>query len=458
MRGYADNSRSNLSARLGRTIFGGTLIIVALTAIPYGTVDPWWESVFEAAVFAIVILCLIEAAIIRSTPLEQWRLLYPLFAIAGLAVVQSITWGHRAGGAAMEGTLLGRALSADPFETCRFAFKLLATTLCFAILLRHTSNPVRFRLLVFMIVSVALASALFGLARTVLTHPVFSRLNPDRSFGQFENRNHFALLMEIGIGVILGLGLSQRHRRLRLVACVLAGLVLWTALLLTHSRGAVVSLMVEIPFFFLLYSIYRAASGDKGRVISSRSFSPLKKIGLAGLLLATVAASVVLIGGDQTIDHLRETPDEFAQSIDGTPKVARPEIWQATLKLIRHNPVMGVGFAAYPMAISKYLESSPGKFNPLQAHNDYLEVLASGGIVAGSLFAWFLIGCVRQIRARLQSRDPNLAVRCGACAGLFAIGVHSLFDFGLHITVNALACMALIIVAVKSVAEKPVSI
>src|SRR5262249_32221195 len=86
---------------------------------------------------------------------------------------------------------------------------LLATTLCFAILLRHTSNPVRFRLLVFMIVSVALASALFGLARTVLTHPVFSCLYPDRSFCQFVNRNQFALLVEVGLRVLFGLGTSR---------------------------------------------------------------------------------------------------------------------------------------------------------------------------------------------------------------------------------------------------------
>src|SRR5215471_18036692 len=100
----------------------------------------------------------------------------------------------------------------------------------------------------------------------------------------------------------------------------------------------------------------------------------------------------------------------------------RPEIWQATLRLIRENSVLGVGFGAYSVAITKYINSSAGDFAPQQAHNDYLEVLASGGIVAGSLFAWFLISCIRQVRARLQSHDRNLAVRCGACAGLFAVG------------------------------------
>jgi hypothetical protein len=40
-------------------------------------------------------------------------------------------------------------------------------------------------------------------------------------------------------------------------------------------------------------------------------------------------------------------------------------------------------------------------------------------------------------------------MRCGSLAGLFAVAVHSLFDFGLQITINSLVCLLLIVLAVR---------
>jgi putative inorganic carbon (HCO3(-)) transporter len=163
-----------------------------------------------------------------------------------------------------------------------------------------------------------------------------------------------------------------------------------------------------------------------------------------------VAASVVLVGGDETINRLESTPNEFAARSVGPPRNYRPQIWWGTLELIKDHPLVGVGFAGYSVAIPRYLRLS-GTWQLEQAHNDYLEVLASGGVVGGSLFVWFLLIFARSTVNHPQS-DSHVgrAVKCGAVAGLFAVAVHSLFDFGLHITVNSLVCTALVVVAVKS--------
>jgi len=442
--------RERVSGFLARAIFCGLLLVIALTAIPFGTVDPWWESVFEAWVFMLVILWIIQASIGGAPWVREYQLLLPLLVLVIFSVIQSLPLGKGADGPAMAGVMVNRALSADPFETWRFAFKMLAVTLTLGLLLSYTSTESRLRTVVYVVVAVALASAVFGLLAPRLPQNllrlVSTRLSPDKSYGQFENRNHFAFLMEMAIGLVLGLAVNDWHHRKWLALYVLSGLIMWGALLLTHSRGGVFALMFEIPFFFLLYKRLGMERDSRERPAKKRPGSFV----LAGLLLGAVAASVILVGGDETIYRIELTPAEFTARQVGPPKIDRPDIWLATLKLIKDHPLAGVGFAAYSVAIPRHISSS-GEWTPEQAHNDYLEVLASGGLIGGVLLVWFLVAFVKISRKRLLSHyNRERAIKCGALGGLFAVAVHSIFDFGLHITVNTLVCLALITVVLKN--------
>src|SRR6266850_6107585 len=231
--------RRQIRRLLDGAIFYGLLILIALVAVPYGTVDPWWDSIFEAAVFGFTILWLLEG-LLRGTWLEPThRLLIPLLILVVFALAQSMGLWKYDGGAALAGTRLSWTISADPFGTWRFAHKLLAITLTLGLLLRYSSSRRRLRVLIYLVVTVALASALFGLVRAASPRAVMGlvgdRLSQSGSYGQFENRNHFALLMEMAIGLILGLSFGDRSHRKLLFLYLLSGLILWAALLLTHS-------------------------------------------------------------------------------------------------------------------------------------------------------------------------------------------------------------------------------
>jgi O-antigen ligase len=262
--------------------------------------------------------------------------------------------------------------------------------------------------------------------------------------------------MEMSIGLVLGLIIADRAHKRRLVLYALAGLTLWAALLLTHSRGGVLSLLFEVPLFFLLFTNVRNVSkskrNSKESTVSekrSRASRTVTSIIAGCLIIAGVVASVIFVGGDETIRRLERTPDEFVSRTNDPPKMARPQIWKATLELIKENPLVGVGFAGYSVAIPQYLKSS-GERTPEQAHNDYLELLASGGLVAAALGLWFFGIFKRLAKVRLrETAGFHQALSCGALAGLFAVAVHSFFDFGLHITVNSLVCAGLIVLAVK---------
>jgi O-antigen ligase len=85
---------------------------------------------------------------------------------------------------------------------------------------------------------------------------------------------------------------------------------------------------------------------------------------------------------------------------------------------------------------------------PQEAHNDYLELLASGGLVGLGIGVWFAIVVLRRMRKNLVAPNRFRRAACfGAVLGIAGVAVHSLVDFGLHTIVNALVFTTLIVIA-----------
>jgi O-antigen ligase len=73
------------------------------------------------------------------------------------------------------------------------------------------------------------------------------------------------------------------------------------------------------------------------------------------------------------------------------------------------------------------------------AHNDYLQALADGGAVGGALALVFIVLLGRAVWRATRAADPlEAGLALGSGAGLFALLVHSAFDFNLQIPSNAL--------------------
>jgi O-antigen ligase len=88
-----------------------------------------------------------------------------------------------------------------------------------------------------------------------------------------------------------------------------------------------------------------------------------------------------------------------------------------------------------------------------QAHNDYLDIAANGGIIGLLLASWFVVAVCRKTMAAFKSRRGyQRAAALGAAAGCLAIAAHSVVDFGLQVTGIAVVFAALIVVMV---AEMP---
>jgi O-antigen ligase len=96
---------------------------------------------------------------------------------------------------------------------------------------------------------------------------------------------------------------------------------------------------------------------------------------------------------------------------------------------------------------------SDGALRVPQAHNDYLQIVADCGVVGGLIAIWFLIILFRTVMRGIRSRDTLYAgLALGSGSGIFALLVHSLFDFNLQLPANALLFLVLLAIAVYAAA------
>jgi len=454
------------SARvLDKIIFSCLLGLIVLTLIPYGTVDQWWEAAFECAVFAISAIWIFEVLLRGSWEVRRLLILLPLVLIAAFAFAQAFELpgflAKVSGGLAVQ-----RTLSIDRYQTYLTATKTLSLTMFLGLLLLHTSNPGRLRWLVRVIVAVGLASALFGIIRQLLQSPDSARgfvlpfLFPEMGYGQFLSTNVFAYLMEMVFALLAGLMLGGGVRRNRILIQLAIAVIVWTALVLSNSRGAILSLTFQsILLLFVALNWYTARrlpreDGKQPKWLTFLRTSVVVRVLFIIVIIGTLVVGVLWMGGEELASKLQKENSAQAK-IDGT---TRQEIWRSSWRLIKHYPLTGVGFGAYFLKIPEYQIGS-GRIKVEQAHNDYLELAASGGILAVGLAGWFIVLISWRARFSLRSNDAyRRAASLGAAAGILSVCVHSLVDFGLQVTGIAVVFAGLVVILVADNRVESVSV
>lgn len=405
-----------------KTVFALLVCVVVITPLPYGTVEAWWKAIFICAVFAVSIISILEIVITNSLRKNSLLVLLPLLALTTLAYVQSWT-----------------GISADSFQTRFFALQLLALTVFLALLYRYAATEPRLRVLAHAVIGVAVVSAIFGTLRLTTQHEtgfLLPLLKPNQGFAQFINKNHFAYLMEMAIGLVIGLSFAERSKQNLLYLALLPPL--WVALVLSNSRGGILAMLTQIVIASML--LLRWAK---------------LRLALAAVLVAGVCAGTLWIGGDRLVNTI--APNEQATNTIATRENAsRNEIWRATVKLFAAHPLLGAGLGGYWIAITSYHDAS-GVLVPQEAHNDYLELLASGGVIGLAIGVWFAVTVIRVAQKNLWSSTGFVrALRLGAVLGLAGVAVHSLFDFGLHLLGNAVVFLTLIMMATTQIETRKV--
>lgn len=450
-------SHAGRSARVARVlemvIFVALLALIVLTAIPYGTNQPWSKALFECVVLGLAALWIIEGMLSASWWRPAHRLLLPGFVLIAYAFFQTLPFSKGSVGGGIEGGVW-RAVSFDPQSTRLVVMHLLGYVLVLGLLLRYTNTRRRLRTLIYLVIGIAVLSAVFGMARQMTQGEETGFLLPglmrDVGYGQFINRNHFALLMEMALGLTLGLIIAGGVRREKMLIYLAPALPLWAALVLSNSRGGILAMLSQMIFLVLIYSVSRREreASKKATWLLRAARSSVARAAIIVVLLVGLIFSVFWLGGERLINRIGLDDEITATGRDSTP---RREIWRSTWQVIKANPVFGVGFGAYWVSIDQFNDRS-GKYKPYAAHNDYLDIFATGGLIGLALAGWFVFLVIKRARIQLRSADRFRRAACaGALVGLFGVAVHSLVEFGLQTTVNAVIFVVLIAIATAEV-------
>lgn len=254
-------------------------------------------------------------------------------------------------------------------------------------------------------------------------------------YGPYVNRNHYAGFMVGLLPVVVAMFLYHRPtlrysslrerlaeilRHKRTNEHVLVGfgsILIGVSVLLTRSRGGIISLCVSMAFMY--YMLKRRDSG--------RAF-------LLVLLMGLLIPAVEWFGWTHILDRF-----EVLLSPELGLANFRVEMWEGALGIIRDFPLLGAGQGAFMDIYRSYGVSPPGLVVD-HAHNDYLEIMAEGGIVAFVLFAWFVLSvmgaCVKALKRRHERYSKYLAI--GIMAGIVGRLTHGLLDFNHYIGANGL--------------------
>jgi O-antigen ligase len=207
-------------------------------------------------------------------------------------------------------------------------------------------------------------------------------------FGTFAYYNNFAQLIELTLPITLWEGVC--HRAIRLPYLILAALQVG-AVVSSSSRAGAVLVLAELFVVLLIASLKRCNS---------------MSLPVVALVLALSLGFTFAAGFHQVLQKL-ERPNQLAN---------RRYLNESSLRMVETRPLTGWGLGAYVPVYKMFALYDDGTWVN-QAHNDYLEWAAEGGIPYALLMVLLVIWTIRP------------ALRSVWGIGLLAFALHALVDY-----------------------------
>ncbi len=264
------------------------------------------------------------------------------------------------------------------------------------------------------------------------------RVDMPHAGGPFVNPDHLANYLTMVLPPAIAGALCRtfiapddRAAGLRIL-CGVAAIVIGSALLLSLSRGGWIAASVAI---LILVRILRTSRHTATRLLSRPIKLRARTVHTIGLLAIAILA-LILVGsaGRARVDaRLQET------LVSQTSLRERVSVWQDSTGMIRDFPLLGVGLGGWRELFAHYRRApwQTGYF--VEAHNDYLQMIAEVGVVGFAILVWLFFQHGLRLRRTVKTLAPDgVPIMAALVSALGAMAVHESVDFNLQIPANAL--------------------
>lgn len=429
-------------------LVGALCALVLWAPLPFGSIVGWGQTTLQVATALLLAFALFAAE--TSVPHRAGLGAAALVVVAALGLIQAHPWpigvvkivspqhavlAERADELGTESPNLDRVpLSLAPAASRSAAltwFAVAAALASASVLARDRKHR---RWLAITVVASAVAQLLAGVSwmssRNDWIWGVAVAGDANRLRGTFVNSDHLAEYFEIALAVAFAWGwwawrrVREVHRWERRILLVVPPSILWVTLFVglafTGSRAGLAAGVVGV----LLQGALVAMRGRRWR------------LGVVGAAAAALGlGAVAAIGLQQGLGRWLATSQ---YDLTWNQRLA---VYSATIDLWERFPWLGTGLATFREGYSLV---DPGgaaaQVSFWHAHNDFLEILATVGVVGLGLVLLAggaaVGGIVRRLRNGNRSEDRAAAL--AALGALAALAIHECLDFGLSMPANAL--------------------
>ena len=250
------------------------------------------------------------------------------------------------------------------------------------------------------------------------------------AFGSFVNRNSAGAFLSLSFFVSLSFLLSniityiREHKEkteyiVKISAqCILSVLFLF-GVIFVRSRGAMLATYLSIFFLLLLSSLFFTHDKKKKLIY----------------VLATI--SLFIVSAFLIYNNIDAINTYAKRQTYGISEQTRYMMYMGAFDMLKQYSFTGVGLAAFPVAINKFLEKQLASW-PQNLHNDWLELILGIGYPL-SVLIFLLMGFVfvfLLLRIKNMDRAKRITFICLG-SGILAFCLASSVDFHFHIPSNA---------------------
>lgn len=446
-----DSTTDSISnSRFGSGVFVVLCVMAIIAVLAYGAVDPLATGILSVGTLIVVVLWAADAWRSGEFRYSTEKVQLAIVGLIVVGLIQLLPIGDASVYKEVLGIPSSAAISLDPYATRMFVIRLVLLLVFLAAGLTFIDTTDRVKKLLIVLITFGTVMGFFGILQKIADPGAIYGLRETPQaipFGPYVNQHHFASLMVMLSAPVIGLLAAGSLKRDYLPLLWIAAAMMAIAVVFSGSRGGILSYAVMTGIILFIAGRHPVVNEGSRDSKAGKFRSLAAKFAGIAIIVAALVGVILFLGAGENLMRglgLGAASDDVSSG--------RFHFWSVAVQIFLSHPVMGAGLDAFGVAFTQF-DTRNGLFRVEQAHNEYLQMLADGGILGFAFVAAFIFLLIKRGLANVAAAKNriDLGVRLGAFAGCVAVLIHSFFDFPLRTHANAYIFLLLVVVALTNV-------